>query len=67
MNTRKLLEALYIIFSVFIIGLAFPVLVSAFIALTTEIVFSDCILSGLFWIIVLLGWVIGGVYVNDEV
>jgi hypothetical protein len=67
MNTRKLLEALYIIFSVFIIGIAFPVLVSAFIALTTEVKFSDCVETPPFWLFTLLGWIVGGVYVNDKV
>jgi hypothetical protein len=67
MNTRKLLDALYTIFSVFIIGLAFPVLVSAFIALTTEATFSDAVECPAFWVFALLGWIISGVYLNDEI
>jgi uncharacterized BrkB/YihY/UPF0761 family membrane protein len=67
MNTKKLLDALYIIFSVFIIGLASPSLVSAFIALTTEAKFSECVETFPFWLFTVLGWIIGGVYVNDEV
>lgn len=67
MNTRKLLDALCIIFSVFIIGLASPTLVSAFIALTTEATFSDAVECPAFWVLTLLGWIISGVYVNDEI
>ena len=64
--TNKLVEALYVIVSIFAMGLAFPSLVSAFIALTTEAKFSDCVLSGPFWIITVLGWVASAIYVNDQ-
>jgi uncharacterized membrane protein YdcZ (DUF606 family) len=67
MNTKKLLGALYIIFSVFIIGLTSPVLVSAFITITTETKFSECVESFPFWLFTVGGWILGALYVADEV
>lgn len=64
--TNKLVEALYVLVGIFAIGLAFPCLVSAFIALTTEATFSDCVFSAPFWIITLFGWISAGVYINDQ-
>ena len=64
--TNKLVEALYVIVSIFAIGLAFPSLVSAFIALTTEATFSDCVFTAPFWLITVLGWISAGVYINDQ-
>ena len=67
MNTKKLLEALYIISSVFIIGLTSPVLVSAFITITTETKFSECVESFPFWFFTVGGWILGALYVAYEV
>jgi succinate dehydrogenase/fumarate reductase cytochrome b subunit len=66
MNTKKLSFVLYIVCGVFVIGLAFPVLVSAFIALTTEAKFSECVETFPFWMCSIFGWIGGAVYLLDE-
>lgn len=63
----KTLTVLSYILSVFIIGIFFPIIISLFVILfRNDITFADCIYTGPFWIVTLIGWVCGMVFINQE-
>jgi hypothetical protein len=66
MNTKKLLNVLYTIFSVFVIGIAFPTLVSAFVALSTKATFSDAVECAGFWVFSVVMWIVSSICIIDN-
>jgi hypothetical protein len=62
---KNILFTLLILLSVFILGIILPTIVSSFIVLTTKTTFEECVQTGTFWFITLLGWLCALVYVND--
>jgi hypothetical protein len=62
---ENILFTLVILLSVFILGILLPTVVSSFIVLTTKTTFEECVQTGVFWIITLLGWLCASVYVNE--
>jgi Na+-translocating ferredoxin:NAD+ oxidoreductase RnfE subunit len=64
----KTFEALLILFSVFVLGIFIPLLVSSVIILTNDdVTATDCTTSGIFWFITFFGWLTSAVYINDEI
>jgi flagellar biosynthesis protein FliQ len=64
---EKLAYTMLVLLSVFILGIFFPLLISVFVASTTEITFSECIKFVPFWVICFLGWFIAIFYVNEKI
>ena len=62
---KNILFAIIILLSVFILGIISPTIVSSFIVLTTKATFEECVQTGLFWFVSILGWLCASVYVND--
>jgi len=63
-----LVKSLLILLSVFILGLFIPFMVSTFVILTNKIVaYSDCVTTFPFWLFTMCGWIVAGVYINEEV
>ena len=61
----KILLTVIILLSVFTLGILLPIIISLFISITTVITFEECVLTGVFWIITLLGWGCASIYIND--
>lgn len=64
---KKILYTLIILFSVFLLGIFIPLLISLFIFVFTEFSIVKCISSVPFWIFTILGWIISSFYVNGIV
>ena len=62
---KNILFTLIMLLSVFILGITLPTIVSSFIVLTTKTTFEECVQTGEFWFITLLGWLCALIYVND--
>ena len=63
----KILFALLKLISVFLLGIKPSKLVSSFIIIFTDSTYQDCITTGGFWIITLLGWLCATLYINHEI
>lgn len=64
---KKLLYALLILFSIFILGIFIPMIISLFIVMTTPATLTNCIETAPFWIFTILGWIISSIYINEEI
>jgi hypothetical protein len=61
----KVLFTLIILSSVLILGLFIPIVISIFVSVFTDIAFSTCISSQIFWICSLLGCMFAIPYINQ--
>lgn len=64
---EKISYTIFVLLSVFLLGILFPLLISVFVSSTTEVTFSECVEFVPFWIGSFLGWVIAIFYVNEKV
>lgn len=64
---NKVLEAIVVLLSIFILGLLVPMLTSLLIVSLSNTHFDECIHSGPFWIFTLIGWIVAGCYINDTI
>lgn len=64
---NKVLEAIVVLLSIFILGLMLPMLTSLVLVIFSNTHFDECIHSGPFWIFTLIGWFIAGCYINDAI
>ena len=62
---KSILFALVILFSVFILSIFLPLIVSTFIAISTDITFQSCVTSGAFWFIAFVSLFVSSIFVND--
>ena len=62
---NKVLEAIVVLLSIFILGLMIPMLTSLILVVSSSTHFDECIHSGQFWIFTLIGWIVAGCYIND--
>jgi len=60
----KVLEAIIVLVSVFVLGILPSTLVSSFITLFTNATFIECVVTGPFWIVTVLGWITSSCYLN---
>jgi|694.fasta_scaffold52593_6 hypothetical protein len=61
----KVLEAITIVASIFVLGIVFPLLVSTFITIFTDVTMTECIVTIPFWVVTFTGWLIAGSYILD--
>jgi len=59
---NKVLEAIVVLLSIFILGLMIPILTSLVVVVFSNTQFDECVHTGLFWFITLLGWIISIAY-----
>jgi hypothetical protein len=64
---EKISYTIFVLLSVFLLGILFPLLISVFVSSTTEVTFSECVEFVPFWIGSFLGWIIAIFYVNEKV
>lgn len=64
---KKIAYSLLVLSSIFVLGIFFPLMVSIFVSIFTEITFSQCVSSVIFWVIVFIGWVISMSFINEKV
>jgi Mn2+/Fe2+ NRAMP family transporter len=64
---NDLTVASIVLFSVFVLGLFLPMLVVSFLALFTNYKLIDMVLSGPFWFLTGIGWIMAAFYMNDSV
>jgi len=60
----KVLEAITILVSVFVLGIVFPLLVSTFVTIFTDATMTECIVTFPFFVATFIGWVLAGIYIN---
>lgn len=65
---EKLIEAIIILLSVFILGVFIPFLIASLVVLSTDTTYCQIIGGGaLFWVFSVIGWIISAVYINEMV
>jgi len=63
---KKLLFALVVLLSIFILGIFVPMIISLFIIITTEATLIDCIQTVPFILFSVIGCIISGLYISHE-
>lgn len=61
----KILEAIIVLLSVFILGILIPILTSLILVTFSNMQFDECICSGLFWTFTVISWFFAGTYINE--
>lgn len=64
---KKLFFALVVLLSIFILGMFVPIIISIFITITTDATLQDCIQTVPFILFSVIGVIIAGCYVNEEI
>jgi len=61
---KKVLEAVIVLLSIFILGLMLPMLTSLIFVIFSNTQFDECIHTGQFWLFTILGWIVAGCYIG---
>jgi ABC-type polysaccharide transport system permease subunit len=63
----KVLYTLNILLAVLVLGFFIPTVLSVFISVFTEVTFSQCVQSVIYWVFSIIGTVAAMSYINDLV
>lgn len=64
---KKVLFALVVLLSIFVLGIFVPTLFVLFISIITPMTLMEGFISGPFWLITLFGLICSSVYINDQI
>jgi hypothetical protein len=64
---KKLLFALVVLLSIFILGIFVPMIISLFITMVTEATLTDCVKTAPFILFSIIGIICSAIYINEQV